>query len=56
MTTENMVDASLAGLDAGEVVTIPALQDGAAWTDWEAARRAMSQNLSATKPAARYLA
>ena len=56
MTAENMVDASLAGLDAGEVVTIPALQDGAAWTDWEAARRAMSQNLSATKPAARYLA
>jgi short-subunit dehydrogenase len=27
MTTENMVDAALAGLDQGEIVTIPALPD-----------------------------
>lgn len=28
MTTEDMVDAALAGLDAGEKVTIPSLQEG----------------------------
>ncbi len=28
MSTEDMVDAALAGLDQGEVVTIPSLQDG----------------------------
>lgn len=54
MSAEDMVDASLAGLDAGEVVTIPALPDVAEWDAFEAARRAFAPKLSAVKPAARY--
>jgi short-subunit dehydrogenase len=54
MTAADMVDAALAGLDQGEVVTIPALPDQAEWDKFEAARRAMSTRLSNTAPAARY--
>ena len=54
MTAGNMVDASLAGFDQGEVVTIPALPDQAEWNAYEAARRAMSTRLSSAAPAARY--
>lgn len=55
MSATDMVDAALVGLDAGEIVTIPPLQDGQEWTSYEMARRAMSQHLSTTKPAPRYL-
>jgi short-subunit dehydrogenase len=54
MSAADMVDASLAGLDQGEVVTIPSLPDQAEWDKFEAARRAMSTRLSSTVPAARY--
>ena len=54
MTAEDMVDASLAGFDLGEVVTIPSLPDQAEWDAYEAARRAMSTRLSSAAPAARY--
>jgi len=54
MTAEDMVDASLAGLDQHEVVTIPALPDLADWERYEAARKALGPNLSRQKPAARY--
>jgi short-subunit dehydrogenase len=54
MTTENLVDAALSGLDQGELVTIPALPDRAEWDRFEAARRDMSTRLSRTEPAARY--
>ena len=54
MTTENLVDAALSGLDQGELVTIPALPDKAEWDRFEAARRDMSTRLSRTNPAARY--
>jgi len=54
MTAENMVDAALAGLDLGEIVTIPALPEQAEWDTYEAARRAMSGRLSSITPAARY--
>jgi short-subunit dehydrogenase len=50
MRTEDMVDAALAGLEQGEVVTIPPLQDGAGWTDYEAARKALSQVLHHATP------
>ena len=46
MSTEDMVDAALTGLDQGELVTIPALPDKAEWDRFEAARRAMSGKLS----------
>jgi uncharacterized protein len=54
MSAEDLVDAALAGLDQGEVVTIPSLPDSAEWNAFERARRAMSGRLSAAAPAARY--
>jgi short-subunit dehydrogenase len=54
MSAEDMVDAALAGLDQGELVTIPPLQDGDEWARFEAARRALSQHLRHSKPAPRY--
>ena len=54
MTTGDLVDAALSGLDQGELVTIPALPDKAEWDRFEAARRDMSTRLSRTEPAARY--
>jgi short-subunit dehydrogenase len=54
MSADDMVDAALAGLDQGEQVTIPALQDKAEWDAYEAARRAMSERLSSADAAPRY--
>jgi len=54
MSAEDMVDAALAGLDQGELVTIPALPDLADWQAYEAARQKMLPNLSRTLPADRY--
>jgi uncharacterized protein len=54
MAAEDMVDASLAGLDQHELVTIPALPDSADWEKYDAARKALGPNLSHQKPAARY--
>ena len=54
MTTENMVDASLAGLDQGEFVTIPSLPNQADFEAYEKARLALAPNLSRNVPAGRY--
>jgi uncharacterized protein len=54
MSADDMVDAALAGLDQGEVVTIPSLADKADWDRYEATRRAMSGKLSSAVPAPRY--
>jgi short-subunit dehydrogenase len=54
MTTEDLVDAAMVGLDQGEQVTIPALPDIADWETYEAARRNMMPKLSLSSPAARY--
>ena len=54
MSAEDMVDAALAGLDQGEVITIPSLPDAADWAAFEAARQVLSPNLSRAEPAARY--
>jgi len=54
MTAADLVDAALAGLDQGELVTIPTLQDGNDWTSWEAARRALTPKFANAKAAARY--
>jgi short-subunit dehydrogenase len=56
MRATDMVDAALTGLDAGELVTIPALPDAAQWAAYETARQAMLPNLSHSEPAARYRA
>jgi len=54
MSAEDMVDAALAGLDQGERVTLPGLQDDAEWQRYEAARRALAGKLSSATPAPRY--
>ncbi|VVE17720.1 SDR family oxidoreductase [Pandoraea iniqua] len=54
MSSQDLVDAALAGLDQGEIVTIPPLQDGAEWTAHEASRRLLSQHLGHGTPGARY--
>ncbi|NRQ16678.1 SDR family NAD(P)-dependent oxidoreductase [Ensifer sesbaniae] len=54
MQAEDMVDAALAGLDQGEVITIPALPDAGDWAAYEAARQKLMPNLSRSAPAARY--
>ena len=55
MSPEDVVDAALVGLDQGELVTIPPLQDGEEWIRFEAARRALSQHFRHSVPAPRYL-
>ena len=54
MSAEDCVDAALAGLDAGETVTIPGLHEGELWTRWEADRREISPKFRNAKPAPRY--
>jgi short-subunit dehydrogenase len=54
MSPQDMVDAALAGLDAGELVTIPSLHDGEAWLRFEADRRALSSQFGNSAPAPRY--
>jgi uncharacterized protein len=54
MRAEDLVDAALAGFDAGELVTIPALHETEAWTRWEQERRAMAAKFRNSKPASRY--
>jgi len=54
MRAEDLVDAALAGLDAGELVTIPGLHETQAWTRWEQERRAMAPKFRNPKPAPRY--
>src|ERR1700742_609601 len=54
MSAEDLVDAALAGFDAGELVTIPALHDDKAWTQWEQQRRDMGSKFRNPKPAPRY--
>lgn len=55
MDVNDMVDAALAGFDAGEVVTIPALPDMADYDAYIAARSALRPNLSRARAAPRYL-
>ena len=54
MTTDDLVDAALAGFDQGELVTIPPLPEKAEWDRWEAARRDMAPRLSLKNAAPRY--
>ncbi|MDG3444049.1 SDR family NAD(P)-dependent oxidoreductase [Nitrospirillum amazonense] len=53
MSAEEMVDASLVGLDQGELITIPALPDPADWQAYEDARQKLRPNLSHSSAAAR---
>jgi uncharacterized protein len=54
MSPEDTVDAALAGLDLGELVTIPPLQDNDDWIRFESSRLALSQRFGNSMPAPRY--
>ena len=54
MQAEEMVDASLSGLDLGEFVTIPSLPDAADFQRYDEARLALGPNLSRQHSAERY--
>jgi uncharacterized protein len=54
MTAEEMVDASLAGLDQRELITIPALPNLSDWEKFEGARKSLGPNLTRQHSAARY--
>jgi short-subunit dehydrogenase len=54
MPAGEMVDAALAGLDQGELVTLPSLPDPADWTAYESARQSLFPKLSRSSAAYRY--
>lgn len=54
MQADEMVDASLVGLDFGELITIPSLPDVKEWESYDAARKALTPKLSRTHAADRY--
>lgn len=54
MSSEDLVDSALMGLDRGEFATIPSLQDGGLYDTYESARQAMIGSLSNATPAPRY--
>ena len=54
MSAEDLVDAALAGFDAGEEVTIPSLPDPADWDAFNEARSSLAPNLSRQYAAPRY--
>ncbi|MCS0501874.1 SDR family NAD(P)-dependent oxidoreductase [Ancylobacter mangrovi] len=54
MEVDELVAAALAGLEMGEVITIPSLPDAGAWDALVAARMAMLPDLSRDHAAARY--
>jgi len=56
MSAEALVDAALVGYDRGELITVPSLHDEAPLRAYEAARQAMSGQLSSNTPAPRYAA
>jgi hypothetical protein len=54
MTTENLVDAALAGFDKGEAVTWPSVADETLWEKFDAARSELFAASQTGKPAPRY--
>lgn len=54
MEVDDMVDAALAGLDQGELVTIPSLPDAADWDNALAAKAKLYPNLSRNRSAERF--
>ncbi|MFC8201660.1 SDR family NAD(P)-dependent oxidoreductase [Streptomyces sp. NPDC057298] len=54
MNVDDAVDAALAGLDAGEPVTILSLPDISDWESFEKSRQTLVPNLSLRVPADRY--
>ena len=55
MEVDDLVSAALRGLDAGELITIPSVEDVQLWQSYEEARIAILPFISLNKPASRYL-
>lgn len=55
MKTEDLVDAALAGFDAGEEITIPPLHDETLWQRYDEARLAIFAAARTGTPAPRYV-
>jgi short-subunit dehydrogenase len=55
MSAEDLVDAALAGLDQGESVTWPSMDDAGLWERYDAARSALFAATQTGKPAPRLL-
>jgi short-subunit dehydrogenase len=54
MTTENMVDAALAGFDMGEKITWPSVADTTLWDKYDETRSSLFAATQTGKPAPRY--
>jgi hypothetical protein len=54
MSAEDCVDAALAGLDKGETVTLPSVEDASLWETFDATRIKMFQASQTKKAASRY--
>jgi short-subunit dehydrogenase len=54
MSAEDCVDAALAGLDNGETVTLPSVEDANLWANFDAARNKMFEASQTGKAASRY--
>jgi short-subunit dehydrogenase len=54
MSTDDLVDAALAGLDQGETVTLPSLEDISLWETFDAVRIKMFHAAQTKKAASRY--
>ena len=54
MSAEDMVDASLTGLDNGETVTWPSVADEGLWTAYDTARATLFAATQTGTPAPRY--
>jgi uncharacterized protein len=54
MSTDDLVDAALAGLDQGETVTLPSLEDASLWETFDAVRIKMFHAAQTKKAASRY--
>lgn len=54
MTPEDCVDAALAGLDMGEAVTLPSVENFAFFSAYDAARSALAEASHSGTPASRY--
>lgn len=54
MSAENCVDAALAGLDQGEAITWPSVEDASLWNQYDSASSALFAATQTGTPASRY--
>ncbi|WP_224703311.1 SDR family NAD(P)-dependent oxidoreductase [Devosia aquimaris] len=55
MTAEQLVDAGLVGMDRGELVTLPSVQDETLWARYDEARANLFAGTQSSQPASRYI-